>query len=360
VSPASARAGASPIDPGERSIRFINKLTHTGDYSGRPFALRPWQAAPIRKLFGTLRPGTNLRQYRKTFWALPRKQGKTEVVAAGSLYLMMGQGRPNQRIFTASGDKGQAALIFDAAAEMIANDRVLSARTIVYHGRKEIEYPDNRSMLRVLSKVPKSKHGLGPTAVLLDELHIIDELLVNILTTGFGARLDPLTWMITTAGHDIHSLCYDEWSYAEKVRDGEIDDPTYLPVIYAAPKGADWHSEDVWRAAMPALGDFCSLDFIREEHRKAVERPRFENTFRQLYLNQWTEQAERWLSVDRWKACATLDALGSGDERTRVLRGPRPGRDRGHVGARAGVPQRPPGCGYSLPFLGPRAWEMAA
>jgi phage terminase large subunit-like protein len=294
-------------DPGERALQFIGRLTHTGDYSGKPFALRPWQAEPIRKLFGTLRPGTNLRQYRKTFWALPRKQGKTELVAAGSLYLLMGQGRPNQRIFTASGDTEQAALIFNAACEMIANDPVLSDRTIVYPGGRRIEFPEGRSTLKVLSSVPKSKHGLGPTAVLIDELHVVPELLVNVLTTGFGARLDPLTWYITTAGHDRHSLCWDEWEYAEKVRDGVVDDPTYLPVIYAAGKDEDWHSEAVWHKAMPALGDFCQIDYIREEHQKAVERPRFENTFRQLYLNQWTEQADRWLSVDRWQLCATLD-----------------------------------------------------
>ena len=298
----------SLADPGERAVRFINNLTHTGDYSGRPFAMRPWQEAPVRKLFGTLRPdGT--RQYRKTFWALPRKQGKTELVAAGSLYLMMGQGKPNQRIYTASGDTEQAALIFGAACEMIRNDPYLSEVTEIYDGYKEIRFEPGRSKLRVLSSVPKSKHGLGPTAVLIDEYHVVDEELVNVLTTGFGARRDPLTWMITTAGWDRHSLCFDEWTYAEKVRDGAIEDPTYLPVLYAAPKDADWTDEATWRVAMPALGDFCNLEFIREECKKARERPRFENTFRQLYLNQWTEQSVRWLSLDRWDACgaAPLD-----------------------------------------------------
>src|SRR5690348_4578397 len=95
--PAANGTTCSP-SPGERAVRFLNNLTHTGDYSGVPFDLRPWQADPIRKLFGTLRPdGT--RQYRKTFWALPRKQGKTEIVAGAGLYLLMGQGRPNQKIY---------------------------------------------------------------------------------------------------------------------------------------------------------------------------------------------------------------------------------------------------------------------
>lgn len=293
---------ASSADQGERAVRFLNNLTHTGDFSGEPFDLRPWQADPIRRLFGTLRPdGT--RRYRKTFWALPRKQGKTEVVAGGGLYLLMGQGRRNQRIYTGSGDKEQAGLIFAAACEMIGNDPELAARTLIYSSEKRIEYPEGNSKLTVLSSVPKNKHGLGPTAVLLDEYHVIDEELVNVLTTGFGARKDPLTWMITTAGWDRHSLCYDEWQYALKVRDGVIDDPTYLPVIYAADPGDDWTAEATWRKAMPALGDFCNLQTIREECEKAQARPRFENTFKQLYLNLWTEQAVRWLSMDRWAEC---------------------------------------------------------
>lgn len=290
------------MDPGERAVRFLNNLTHTGDYSGEPFRLRPWQETPIRKLFGTLRPdGT--RQYRKSFWALPRKQGKTEVVAGGGLLLLMGEGKPNRRIYTAAGDTKQAALIFAAACEMIRNDEVLSACTVIYDGYKRIEYRPGNSALEVLSSVPKSKHGLGPTAVLIDEYHVVNPELINVLTTGFGARKEPLTWMITTAGWDRQSPCWDEWQYALKVRDGVVDDPTYLPVIFAADPKDDWTDEATWHRAMPALGDFCSLDFIREESRKARERPRFENTFRQLYLNQWTEQATRWISAERWAAC---------------------------------------------------------
>jgi phage terminase large subunit-like protein len=281
------------------AVRFFENLTHTGDYAGEPFNLRAWQSEPVRKVFGTLRKdGT--RQYRKTFWALPRKQGKTELVAAAAIYLLLGQGKSNQRIYTASGDVEQAALIFGAACQMIRNDPDLDDLVVIYEGYKRIDYPAGNSSLKVLSSVPKSKHGLGPTAVLFDEYHVIKEELVNVLTTGFAARKDPLVWMITTAGWDRESLCYDEWQYALKVRDGVIEDPNYLPVIYAADPEDDWTDETVWHKAMPALEDFCSLEFIRDEFKKARERPRFENTFRQLYLNQWTEAAQRWLSTEQW------------------------------------------------------------
>jgi phage terminase large subunit-like protein len=293
---------ASSANPGDRALRFISNLTHTGDFSGEPFAPRPWQAEMIRRLFGTIRPDGS-RQYRKAFWALPRKQGKTELTAAIALYLMLGQGRKNQAIYSASGDVDQAALIFNAACSMIRNDPDLERLCVIYDGYKRIEFPAGDSFYRVLSSVAPNKHGLGPSAVLIDEMHVVDEELINVLTTGYGARREPLTLMITTAGWDRHSLCWDEWQYASKVRDGVIDDSVYYPVIYAAGPEDDWKDEATWSKAMPALGDFCSLEFIREEAKKAIERPRYENTFRQLYLNQWTEQSVRWLALDAWEAC---------------------------------------------------------
>lgn len=296
------RVSSVTIDPGDRAVRFYNNLTHTGDFAGQPFELRPWQEKPIRELFGTLRPD-GLRQYRTTFWALPRKQGKTEIVAGGSLYLMLGTGKPNQRIYTAAGDKEQAGLIFKAAAEMVRADPVLDARCVVYDSSMRIVYPRGRSELKVLSSVPKSKHGLGPTAVLIDEYHVVNEELVNVLTSGFGARLEPLTWMITTAGYDRSTICFDEWQYALSVRDGQVENPGYLPVIFAADPDDDWKDERTWFKAMPALGDFCQLDQIRSEFKKAIERPRYESTFRQLYLNQWTDSAEVWITADAWAKC---------------------------------------------------------
>lgn len=270
----------------ERALKFISRLTHTGDYAGQPFVLRPWQLEPLKKLFGTLRPDGR-RQYKKFFYALPRKTGKTELVAAIGLFLLMGQGKRNQRIYCASGDFKQASLVFDALVSMVRAAPALERATKILDGAKRISFPRMGSTLSVLSSVPKSKHGLSPTAILFDEYHCINELLVRVLTTGFGARKDPLTIMITTAGDDQTSLCYDEWQYALQVRDGVIEDDTYLAVIHAADPEDPWDSEATWHKANPALGDFCSLELLREECRTAQKRPRFQSTFRQLFLNLW-------------------------------------------------------------------------
>jgi phage terminase large subunit-like protein len=243
-------------------------------------------------------------RYRTVFIGIPRKQGKTELVAAILLFLMFGTGRRGQRIYSASGDRKQAALIYGAAASMVRQSEALSACSLVFDGYKEIRCEPLDSKYEALSSEAQNQYGLRPNVILLDEVFVFPNRdLYNALTSALGATKKPLIIMITTAGHDRHSLCYEQWDYARGVRDGLIDDPTFLPILFETDPEEDWTSEAVWRKAMPALGDFCELSFIREECKKAQRLPAYENTFRQLYLNQWTEQATRWIPVVAWMAC---------------------------------------------------------
>lgn len=258
----------------------------------------------MRRLFGTIRPDGK-RQYRKMFLAIPRKQGKTELAAAIILYLLLGTGKHGQQLYSASGTKEQAALTYMAASAMVRNDEKLDGVCHLYDSYKKITLERLGSYYESLSSDAPTQHGRGPSAVIFDELHVFpNRRLFTALTSGFGARQEPLTIMITTAGHDRHSLCYEQWQYARDVRDGKVIDPTFLPILYETDPEADWTDEAVWHKAMPGLGDFCSLEVIQDECRTAKNLPIHENTFRQLYLNQWTEQAVRWLSTVDWAACA--------------------------------------------------------
>jgi len=295
-----ARPRGRPRTAPHEAVDFINSLKHTGDFHGVPFALRRWQEDVVRQIFDH----KGRTKYRKVFIALPRKQGKTELVAGILLFLMFGTGRKGQRIYSGSGDRDQAALIYGAAASMIRQSAGLSSHSLTYDGYKRIACEPLDGIYQALSSDAPRKHGLRPSTVLLDELHVFPNRdLFTALMTAFGATTDPLTIMITTAGHDRTSLCWEQWQYARGVRDGVIDDPTFLPVLYEASPDDDWTDEATWRKAMPALGDFCQLGFIREECRRARELPAYENTFKQLYLNLWTEQATRWLSTEQWAAC---------------------------------------------------------
>ena len=256
------------------SVRFGSSTTSpTRGIEGVPFALRDWQESFVRRLFGTIRPDGR-RQYRKVFCGIPRKQGKTELGVRSSIIYCWGRGRRASDLL-GFGDREQASLIYRAAATMVRNDPALDAVCLCYEGYKRIVCEPLNSFFQALSSDAPRKYGFRPSAVLFDELHVFPNRKLFKRYNRLRRTLEPLTLMITTAGWDRTSLCYEQWKHAQGVRDGLIDDPAFLPLIYEAGQDEDWTSEEVWRRVMPALGDYCQLEFIREECRNAQELPAY-------------------------------------------------------------------------------------
>jgi len=296
---------AVAINPAEKAVRFINNLSHTkGEWAGQSFNLRSWQRDVIEKLFGTLRDD-GLRQYRTCYVEVPRKNGKTTLAAAIALYMLLLDDEPGAEVYSAAVDRDQASLVFNAAAQMVRNDPKLSARLQIIDSRRRIFDPVTGSVYVAIPAEAGGRHGYNASAVIYDEIHAApNRELYDVLTTSTGARRQPLVFVITTAGYDRTSICWELHTYAERVRDGIVDDPSFLPVLYAAPVEADWTDEAVWHECNPALGDFRSLDEMRIAATRAKEIPGQQNAFRRLYLCQWTEQADRWIDMATWDANA--------------------------------------------------------
>jgi phage terminase large subunit-like protein len=286
-----------------RAIRLIDNLTHTkGAFAGQPFRLRPWQRRILERLFRTGPDGR--RVYRQCLLMLPRKNGKTELAAALALYFLLFDGEMGAEVYSAAADRDQAALVFHVAAQMIRNDQELLAQCEIIDSQKRIVHRASGSFYRAISAEASSKHGFNASAVIYDELHAApNRELWDVLTTSQGARDHPLMLAISTAGYDRHSILWEQYTHAKKIQETPTLDPSFLPMIYEAPIDADWTDERVWQAANPALGDFRSLEEMRIACARAKEIPAQENTFRRLYLNQWTEQASRWISLAAWDAC---------------------------------------------------------
>jgi len=237
---------------------------------------------------------------------LPRKNGKTELAAAIAIYMLLFDGEIGGEIYLAAADRDQAGLVFGAMVGMIRNDPDLEAVCDIIESHKRIVHRASRSFCRAISAEAYSKHGFNASAVIYDELHAApNRELWDVLATSQGARRQPLMMAISTAGYDRHSILWELYAHAKKVREAPSLDPTFLPVIYEAPPDATWTHERVWRQANPALGDFRSLEEMQIAAARAQEIPAQENSFRRLYLNQWTEQAARWIALAAWDACCT-------------------------------------------------------
>lgn len=280
------------------AVEFFGALRQTkGRWAGEPLHLLPWQERIIRDLFGTLRPdGT--RQYRTAYIEIPRKAGKSTLSAAIALYLLF-EGEPGAEVYSAAADRDQARIVFEQAKAMVEGSPELSRHADTY--RNSIVVPRLGASYRVLSADAPTKHGLNAHGIVFDELHAQpNRALWDVLTTSVGAREQPMVVAITTAGYDRESICYELHDYALKVRDGVIEDPSFYPVVFAAGEVAPWDEPETWYAANPSLGVTVSEEFYASEARRAREMPAYQNTFRRLYLNQWTQQATRWIDLSLW------------------------------------------------------------
>jgi phage terminase large subunit-like protein len=304
--PANAvrRRRTRPGDRAEAVIAFIEGLRITaGAHAGRPFLLRPWQRDIVRRLYAV--DGTGKRIVRQSLITMARKNGKTQLAAALALAHLCGpEAEPRGQVFSAAADRDQAALIFREMKAFIAADPALAGRVIVRDFAKQLEDVVTSSVYQALSSDARKAHGLSPSFYIADELaqwpnrHLLDNL-----STGVGARAEPLGIVISTQSADPFSAMAELVRYGEAVRDGTIVDPTFAPFIFALPMTADPWDEAAWPLANPALGDFRSLEEMRTAAEQAKRIPARESVFRNLYLNQAVEPDERFIHGSDWDAC---------------------------------------------------------
>ena len=290
----------------KRTVDFINCLKHTkGKWRGQPFELLPWQEAIIRDVFGTVKEN-GYRQYNTAYVEIPKKNGKSELAAGVALYMTCGDNEWGAEVYGCASDRQQASIVFDVAVDMVEQCPALKKRIKPVMSVKRLVYKPTNSFYQVLSAEAYTKHGLNVHAVIFDELHSQpNRELFDVMTKGSGdARTQPLFFLITTAGTDRHSVCFEQHQKAEDILQGRKIDPTFYPVIYGASDDADWSSEDVWKKANPSLGHTIDIEKVRNAYLSAKDNPAEENIFRQLRLNQWVKQSTRWMQMEKWDACA--------------------------------------------------------
>lgn len=303
------------------AVTFIESLCHTkGTWAGKKFELIDWQEQIIRDLFGILKPN-GYRQFNTAYIEIPKKNGKSELAAAVALLLTCGDGEQRAEVYGAAADRQQASIVFDVAADMVRMCPALNKRVKILASQKRLIYEPTNSFYQVLSAEAYSKHGFNVHGVVFDELHSQpNRKLYDVLTKGSGdARMQPLFFLITTAGTDTHSICYEVHQKAQDIIDGRKIDPTFYPVIYGADDTEDWTSPKVWKKCNPSLGETIGMDKVKTACESAKQNPGEENSFRQLRLNQWVKQAVRWMPMDKWDKCAF--AVNEDDLRGRVCYG---------------------------------------
>ena len=287
------------------AVSFIECLCHTkGTWARKPFELIDWQEQIIRDVFGTLK-ADGYRQFNTAYIEIPKKQGKSELAAAVALLLTCGDHEERAEVYGCAADRQQASIVFNVAADMVRMCPALSKRVKILDSQKRLIYLPTGSIYQVLSADVGNKHGFNTHGVVFDELHTQpNRKLYDVMTKGSGdARMQPLYFLITTAGNDTKSICYEVHQKAKDIIDGRKIDPTFYPVIYGADDADDWTDPKTWKKANPSLGITVAIDKVRAACESAKQNPGEENAFRQLRLNQWVKQAVRWMPMEKWDKC---------------------------------------------------------
>lgn len=289
----------------QRVIAFCEFLPITsGVHAGRKMKLREWQKIIINNIYATDENG--LRKVRTALVSCPRKNGKTALAAALALCHLLGpESEQRGQVFSAASDREQAAIIYREMEAIILSVPEFSSRCHIQSFHKTITDTTTGSVYKAMTADSRKAHGLSPSFMVYDELaQSHDRELYDNLTTGTGARKEPLMVVISTQSADPNHIMSELVDFALKIQDGTLPpDPAFYGCVYAAPDNCDPWDESVWFDCNPALDDFRSLEEMRIFAAQAKKIPAKESVFRNLYLNQRVDAAAKWISSIDFESC---------------------------------------------------------
>ena len=286
-----------------RALAMFSYLRHSKgqQFVGKPVELELWQCWIIANVYGWVNAETGLRRFGTVYEEVARKNGKTTKLAGIGLKGLMKDDQGAPEVYSAATKKDQAKLLFKEASRMIAKSSSLRRRLKV--GNNKIEYPKNNGEFIPLSADETTLDGLNPSTALVDELHAHKTSGVwDVIISGLGARLEALIWAITTAGFNQNGICYELREYAVKVLEGSVEDDTFFAIIFTLDEDDDPFDENNWPKANPNLGVSVSIDYLRQQAKKARSIPSAFTNFLTKNLNIWLSAASLWCNMDAWKA----------------------------------------------------------
>jgi phage terminase large subunit-like protein len=292
------------VDRAEKGCAFIEKLPHTkGKWAAKrqKLILEPWQKFIVCNLFGWV-DAAGLRRYRKAYLKVPRKNGKSALVAGIGHYMFSKDGEFGAEVYCGATTEKQAWEVFGPA-------RLMAQRTPDYVEHFGIEVnAKNLNILENGSKfeplIGKPGDGSSPSCAIADEYHEHDtDDFVSTMETGMGAREQPLLLAITTAGFNIAGPCYDMELECKKLLNKVFDDERLFCIIYGIDEGDDWTSPEILKKANPNFDVSVSGEFLLAQQREAVRNSLKQSAFRRKHLNEWVGAHTAWANMDKLKRC---------------------------------------------------------
>lgn len=302
-------------DAGQDIIDFFKLLNHSkGEWAGTPIILEDWQEFILRVIFGWMREN-GTRRFRTAYNEIPKKNGKSTLAAGVALYLLVADDEPGAEIYSTATKVDQARIVWTEARNMVKQSKELRAEISIM--TKNLHVISTDSKFEPLASDTKTLDGINIHGAIVDELHAHKNPdMINVIESGGASRRQPLQFEITTAGNRKFSIGFDHHSYSEKILEGVVEDDSWFAIIYCLDQNIDkgkrdkkgniiyedddWADPKVWEKVNPNYGISVKADQFSSLYKKAKELPASETIFRQLRLNQWVEQFNRWIHLELW------------------------------------------------------------
>jgi phage terminase large subunit-like protein len=301
---------------------FPRFLRHTkGErFAGKPFELLKWQRDDvIRPLFGWIRrdaSGRIVRRYKRAYAEIPKKNGKSTLLAGVGCYLLGGDGEPGAMIYSVACDRSQAQIVHGEAVRMIEGSPNLQRFFSVRGTDHRIIYRETQSFWKAMAGVGALNEGVDAHGFLCDEFHRWTGRkgndLYGSIRYAIAARTSPLLFIITTAGDDPISVCKAEHDNAAGILRGDWFDDSYFAYIRAADDTDDPFAVATWKKANPSFGETINIDTFRDDARTAEKTPTATAQFCRYRLNMWVTGQNPAVKATDWRKCLrpfTLDDL---------------------------------------------------
>lgn len=284
-----------------RAIHFIEKLKHTkGEWAGQRFRLEPWQQFVLWNIFGW-RNADGTRRFRYAYIEIARKNGKTALSAGVGLYMLFADGESRPEVYSAATVKDQAKICFSDAVEIV---KATDLKNYLTPYRNSIVYELKGGTMKPLSSDYGTHDGLNPSCGIIDEFHAHKNSgMFDVIKSAFGARRQPLMFIITTAGFNKSGACYAYRENVIKVLRGMNEDDSLFGIIYTLDDKSEWDDPKMWIKANPNLGVSLSADYLADQVKDAKNRPEAVRNVMTKNVNLWVDAERTWILDDVWMKC---------------------------------------------------------
>ncbi|HUN14227.1 MAG TPA: terminase large subunit [Alistipes sp.] len=284
-----------------RAIHFIEKLKHTkGEWAGQRFRLEPWQQFVLWNIFGW-KNADGTRRFRYAYIEIARKNGKTALSAGIGLYMLFADGESRPEVYSAATVKDQAKICFSDAVEIV---KATDLKNYLTPYRNSIVYELKGGTMKPLSSDYGTHDGLNPSCGIIDEFHAHkDSGMFDVIKSAFGARRQPLMFVITTAGFNKSGACYAYRENVIKVLRGVNEDDSLFGIIYTLDDKSERDDPKMWIKANPNLGVSLSADYLADQVKDAKNRPEAVRNVMTKNVDLWVDAERTWILDDAWQKC---------------------------------------------------------